>query len=144
MASHIEAAVGIPLLHIVDATADEIVRCGVTTVGLLGTRFTMEQPFYRERLITKYGLNVLTPGRSERDVLHRVIFEELCLGRLIPASREACRQIMQQLVARGAEAMILGCTELSGLIATADAAVPLFDTTAIHARTAAEWSLSAD
>jgi amino-acid racemase len=144
VASHIEAAVGIPLLHIVDATADEIVRCAITTVGLLGTRFTMEQPFYRERLVTNYGLKVLTPGRSEREVLHRVIFEELCLGRLIPASREACRQIMQQLVARGAEAIILGCTELSGLIATADAAVPLFDTTAIHARTAAEWSLSAD
>jgi len=142
VAAQIESAVGIPLLHIVDATAAEIARAGAHTVGLLGTRFTMEQPFYRERL-HEAGLVALIPDAAERTELHRVIFEELCLGRLLPASRAACRRMMQRLIERGAEGIILGCTELSGLIAPEDAPVRLFDTTAIHARAAAEWSLSA-
>jgi aspartate racemase len=144
VAGTIEAAVGIPLLHIVDATAADIVQAGFSTVGLLGTRFTMEQPFYRDRLETLHGLRVLTPNQSDRGVVHRIIFEELCLGRLIASSREQYQRIMQALVAQGAQAIILGCTELSALIGPADASVPLFDTTAIHARKAAEWSLSAD
>jgi aspartate racemase len=144
VAGTIEAAVGIPLLHIVDATAADIVQAGFSTVGLLGTRFTMEQPFYRDRLETLHGLRVLTPNQSDRGVVHRIIFEELCLGRLIASSREQYQRIMQALVAQGAQAIILGCTELSALIGAADASVPLFDTTAIHARKAAEWSLSAD
>jgi aspartate racemase len=143
VAGTIEAAVGIPLLHIVDATAADIVQAGFSTVGLLGTRFTMEQPFYRDRLETLHGLRVLTPNQSDRGVVHRIIFEELCLGRLIASSREQYQRIMQALVAQGAQAIILGCTELSALIGPGDASVPLFDTTAIHARKAAEWSLSA-
>jgi aspartate racemase len=144
VAGAIESAVGIPLLHIVDATASDIVKAGFGTVGLLGTRFTMQQPFYRDRLAAAYGLNVLTPDESERAIVHRIIFEELCLGRLIDASRRECRRIMANLVAAGAQAIILGCTELSALVAADDASVPLFDTTAIHARQAVDWALSAD
>jgi amino-acid racemase len=141
VAAQIEAAVALPLLHIIDATGGDIRQAGIRTVGLLGTRFTMEQPFYRERLTAGYGLEVLTPESAERDRLHTIIFEQLCRGEIIAASRAACQRMMQQLVARGAEAIILGCTELAGLIASSDTSVPLFDTTAIHARKAAEWAL---
>jgi aspartate racemase len=143
VAGTIEAAVGIPLLHIIDATAEEIVRAGFSTVGLLGTRFTMEHPFYSERL-EAYGLKVLTPDQADRDTLHRMILEELCLGQLLERSREHCQRIMRALVAHGAQAIILGCTELSALIGAADATVPLFDTTGIHARKAAQWALAQD
>ncbi len=142
VSAEIEAAVRVPLLHIIDATAAEIQRAGVRTVGLLGTGFTMEQPFYRERLSNKFGLQALVPESAERALLHRIIFEELCCGRILDASRRSCQRLMQQLVTRGAEAIILGCTELAGLITTADASVPLFDTTAIHARVAADWALA--
>jgi aspartate racemase len=143
VAGAIEAAVDIPLLHIIDATAEEIARAGFSTVGLLGTRFTMEQPFYSERL-EAHGLKVLTPDSGERELLHRVIFEELCLGQLLERSRAHCQRIMRTLVAHGAQVIILGCTELSALIGAADATVPLFDTTAIHARNAAQWALAQD
>jgi aspartate racemase len=142
VAGAIEAAVSIPLLHIVDVTAAEIVQAGFGTVGLLGTRFVMEQPFYSDRLAA-HGLHVLTPGPAEREIVHRVIFEELCLGQVLAASRTQYRRIMQGLVARGAQAIILGCTELSLLVEASDASVPLVDTTAVHARKAGEWSLSA-
>ena len=141
VAGEIQAAVQIPLLHIADPTADAIKRAGFTTVGLLGTRFTMEQTFYRNRLVQQHGLRVLTPEQADRETVHRIIYSELCLGQTKPASRDAYRRVMAELVARGAQAIILGCTEISLLVGEQDAAVPLFDTTALHARAAAEWAL---
>jgi len=143
VAPAIEAAVRIPLFHIADPTADAIKSSGFSTVGLLGTRFTMEQAFYKDRLRERHGLNVLVPAPSDQEVIHRVIYEELCLGRIVTESRCEYRRIMASLVARGAEAIILGCTEISLLVGQSDAAVPLFDTTAIHARKAAERALGA-
>jgi len=141
VAADIEAAVGIPLLHIADPTAVAIRQAGLSTVGLLGTRFTMEQAFYRDRLVERHGLRVLVPDDADREVVHRVIYEELCLGVTAPSSRAAYRRIMADLVARGAQAIVLGCTEISLLVGADDAAVPLFDTTALHARAAAEEAL---
>nr|WP_315400452.1 aspartate/glutamate racemase family protein [uncultured Duganella sp.] len=141
VAPAIEAAAGIPLLHIADPTAAAIKAAGHTRIGLLGTRFTMEQAFYQERLRALHGLDVIVPEPAERDLVHRVIYEELCLGNVVDASRDDYRRVIAALVARGAQAIILGCTEISLLIAPSDAAVPLFDTTAIHARKAAEFAL---
>jgi aspartate racemase len=143
VAPAIEAAVRIPLLHIADPTADEIRSSGFSRVGLLGTRFTMEQAFYKERLQERHGLKVLVPAPPDREVIHRVIYEELCLGRITAGSRSEYRRIMASLVYQGAEAIILGCTEISLLVGQNDATVPLFDTTAIHARKAAERALAA-
>jgi aspartate racemase len=137
----IESAVSIPVLHIADATAEPITKAGLTTVGLLATRFTMEQEFYRERL-EHHGLRVLVPEQADRDFVHEVIYEELCQGRIVPASREEYRRIIDALVARGAQAIILGCTEISLLISQRDTAVPVFDTMALHARKAVDWSLA--
>jgi aspartate racemase len=144
LAPVIEAAVSIPLLHIADATASNITRAGLGTVGLLGTRVTMEQDFYRDRLSTRHGLRVLTPNQNERELLQSVIFQELCLGNVVAASRTALKQIMSNLVAQGAEAIILGCTELAMLVGPEDTQVPMFDTTTIHARCAAEWALATE
>ena len=144
VAHAIEAAVGIPFLHIADPTAAAIKRAGLHTIGLLGTRFTMEQDFYRDRMQSRHGLRMLVPDPAGRDTVHRVIYEELCLGQILPASRDAYRAVMAELVAQGAQAIILGCTEISLLVGASDASVPLFDTTAIHARNAAEWALRAD
>ncbi len=141
VAAAIEAAVRIPLLHIADPTADAIKNCGYSAVGLLGTRFTMEQAFYKERLQERHGLKVLVPALRDREVIHRVIYEELCLGKITDGSRSEYRRIMASLVDQGAEAIILGCTEISLLVGQNDATVPLFDTTAIHARKAAERAL---
>jgi aspartate racemase len=141
VAPDIEAAVRIPLLHIADPTAEVIRAAGYTAVGLLGTRFTMEQDFYRDRLTAGHGLTVLTPSSEDRNTLHRIIFEELCLGKILPESRDACRRIIGALAAHGAQAIILGCTEISMLISQAHSQVPLFDTTAIHALHAAAWAL---
>jgi aspartate racemase len=141
VAAAIEAAVPLPVLHVVDAVAEEIRAAGFHQVGLLGTRFTMEQPFYAERL-AQHGLQTLIPEQTDRELVHRVVYEELCLGKIVDASREQYRRIMAELVARGAQAIILGCTEISMLVSAQDATVPLFDTTAIHARTAAEWMLA--
>lgn len=141
VAPAIEAAVRIPLLHIADPTADEIRSSGFSRVGLLGTRFTMEQAFYKERLQGRHGLKVLVPALPDREVIHRIIYEELCLGKIADGSRAEYRRIMASLVDQGAEAIILGCTEISLLVGRNDAAVPLFDTTAIHARKAAERAL---
>jgi aspartate racemase len=142
VAGWIEAAIDIPLLHIADPTATAILAAGHTTIGLLGTRFTMEEDFYQNRLRQHYGLEVLVPGTADRVIIHRVIYDELCLGRILPESRAAYRQIMADLAARGAEAIILGCTEISLLVEQDDAEVALFDTTAIHARAAADLALS--
>lgn len=141
VAPGIEAAVGIPLLHIADPTAAAIKQAGHATVGLLGTRFTMDQPFYKERLEQRHGLRVLVPKTRDRELVHRVIYEELCLGRIVEASRTEYRRIMAELVDQGAEAIVLGCTEITLLVGPADATVPLFDTTGIHARKAAERAL---
>lgn len=141
VAQDIERAVRIPLLHIADPTAAEIRRAGMKTVGLLGTRFTMEQDFYRQRLQDLHGLEVVIPEEDDRDVVHRIIYEELCLGKILPDSRTEYRRIMSGLVDRGAEGIILGCTEITLLVGQADSAVPLFDTTSLHARSAAERAL---
>ena len=142
VAAAIESAVPIPLLHIADPTAQEIARAGHAKVGLLGTRFTMEQAFYRERLRDRHGLEVLVPDAADRDTVHRIIYDELCLGDVRPESREAYRRIMRDLVSRGAQAIILGCTEISLLVGTTDAEVPLFDTTAVHAEAAVSAALA--
>ena len=142
VASSIEAAVTIPLLHIADPTAAQIKRAGHTTVGLLGTRFTMEQAFYRDRLVERHGLRVIVPGPEDREIVHRIIYEELCLGTVKAESRAEYRRIMASLAAQGAQAIILGCTEISLLVSQQDCEVPLFDTTAIHARAAAEEALA--
>ncbi|WP_291992664.1 aspartate/glutamate racemase family protein [Candidatus Accumulibacter sp. ACC003] len=141
VAPAIEAAVAIPLLHIADPTADAIRGAGLTRVALLGTRFTMEQAFYRQRLYRR-GIDVLLPAPAERELVHRVIYDELCRGQLHDASRAEYRRIIKRLVAAGAQAVILGCTEISLLIDAGDAAVPLFDTTQLHAAKAAEWALA--
>lgn len=137
----IEAAVSVPLLHIADPTAEAIKMAGFRTIGLLGTAFTMEQPFYKDRLSERHGLRVLVPDEEARKEIHRVIYDELCLGKIQPASRELYRNAMATLVTRGAEAIILGCTEISLLVSSQDATVQLFDTTEIHARRAAESAL---
>ncbi len=142
VAATIEAAVGIPLLHIADPTAQVIKAAGFTAVGLLGTRFTMEQDFYRERLTVRHGLTVLIPSAADRELVHRVIYEELCLGQLLPGSRAAYRRIIATLISQGAQAIILGCTEIALLVTQSDSSAPLFDTTAIHALHAAAWSLA--
>lgn len=141
VAGAIEAATDLPLLHIADPTGDAIKAAGLVKVGLLGTRFTMEQDFYRARLEQQHGLTVLVPGAESRQGVHRIIYEELCLGQVLPASRQIYQRVMADLVAQGAQAIILGCTEISLLVGPADAAVPLFDTTALHARGAAELAL---
>ena len=143
VAPAIEAAVRIPLFHIADPTAGEIKRAGFSKVGLLATRFTMEQAFYKGRLRERHGLDVLVPDQDDRDIVHRVIYDELCLGIIKPESQAEYRRIIAKLVERGAEAVILGCTEISLLVGPRDSAVPSFDTTAIHACKAAEFALSA-
>ena len=117
---------------------------GLGRIGLLGTRFTMEEAFYRERLEARYGIEALIPEEADRALVHRVIFEELCLGVVNPQSRDAYRTVMRKLVSRGAQGIILGCTEFSLLIGAGDSSVPLFDTTALHARAAAEVALLRD
>ena len=141
VAPAIEAAVQLPLLHIADPTAMAISGAGFSKIGLLGTRFTMEQAFYKDRLITQHGLQVLLPSAEERDTVHRIIFEELCLGQTLEVSRQHYRRTMANLVAQGAQAIILGCTEITLLVGAGDASVPLFDTTALHANAAAELAL---
>ena len=141
VAPAIEAATNIPLLHIADPTAAAIRRAGLSRVGLLGTRFTMEQDFYRGRLAGQHGIEVLIPNADDRNLVHRVIYEELCLGRIEQASRQAYRDVMRRLVERGVQGIILGCTEISMLVGDEDASVPLFDTTAIHAEAAAALAL---
>ena len=142
VAPAIEASVSIPLLHIADATAAAIASAGHSVVGLLGTRFTMEQAFYRDRLSERHGLQVVVPGAEDRAIIHRIIYEELCLGVVRAESRLEYRRIMSELARQGAQAIILGCTEITLLVGVEDAALPLFDTTAIHARAAAEEALN--
>ncbi|MEQ1512884.1 MAG: aspartate/glutamate racemase family protein [Lysobacteraceae bacterium] len=141
VAPAIEAAVDIPLLHIADATAQRIHAAGLTRVALLGTRFTMEQAFYRER-VEAAGIEVSTPDVQQRERVHRVIYDELCLGRILDASRDDYRVVIADLVARGAQGVILGCTEIGLLVGEGDSTVPLLDTTRIHAEAAVDWALA--
>jgi aspartate racemase len=140
MAEEVEASIGIPLLHIADVTAERIISSGLKKFGLLGSAYTMEQDFYKGRLIDKYGLEVVIPSKIGRQVVDNIIFNELCLGEIKDSSREQIKTIMGNLVDDGAQGIILGCTELPSLIKQKDCSVPLFDTTAIHAKAAVEYA----
>ena len=142
MASDIEAAVAIPLLHIADPTAAAVRAAGLSTVGLLGTAFTMEQDFYKGRLAARHGLQVLVPEAEDRRTVHRIIYDELVVGHTEATSRAAYRDVMERLVERGAEAIVLGCTEITLLVSQQDCWAPLFDTTRLHALAAVDWSLA--
>ncbi|KQU48219.1 hypothetical protein ASG67_12900 [Sphingomonas sp. Leaf339] len=140
MADAVAAAVDVPLLHIGDAAGIAVRAAGHRRVGLLGTAFTMERAFYADRL-ARHGLDVMVPDADDRACIHRVIYDELVQGRIEPASRAAYRGVIDRLVAQGAEAIVLGCTEIMLLIGSDDSAVPLFDTTALHAAAAVDWAL---
>jgi aspartate racemase len=140
VADRVAAAVSIPLLHIADATAEALVRNKVKKVGLLGTAFTMEQDFYRGRLAERYGLEVVIPDAPDRRLVHDIIFRELCLGLVKQASKDAFVRIVEDLAEMGAEAVILGCTEIGMLLVQEDTAVSLYDTTRLHAAKAVAWA----
>jgi aspartate racemase len=142
MADDVQAAVRIPLLHIADATADAIRGAGLCKVGLLATRFTMEGDFYKGRLIEKHGLAVLIPDKAEREIVHEIIYNELCRGRINDRSRQRFRAIVRRLADAGAEGVILGCTEIGLLVRPEDSPVRLFDTTCIHAEAAVDVALA--
>ncbi|MBP6179418.1 MAG: aspartate/glutamate racemase family protein [Anaerolineales bacterium] len=141
LADQIIANTNIPFLHIADATAEKIAAVGIKKIGLLGTRFTMEHDFYKGRLSQNFGLEVLIPEESDRDIVHRVIYEELVQGKIVDSSREEYKRIMKWLISQGAEGIILGCTEIELLVKQADSPAPLFPTTSIHAVAAVEMAL---
>lgn len=141
VAPQVERAIDIPLLHIADATAAALARAGIGKTGLLGTAFTMEQEFYRGRLADRHGLEVIVPNAEDRRTVHRIIYEELCLGTIEATSKQAYLGIIDELAHQGAEAVILGCTEIGLLVSQDDTAVKLFDTAAIHAQQAVEFAL---
>jgi aspartate racemase len=141
VADAIANAVHIPLLHIADPTAEAVCAAGLRTVGLLGTRFTMEQAFYKGRLAEQHGLTVLVPEDTERETVHRIIYDELCRGIIQPEARAAYLRIMERLHAAGAQGIILGCTEIGLLIRAEDSRLPLFDTTRLHAEAAVAYAL---
>jgi aspartate racemase len=141
LAEDIQAGIHIPFLHIADATARRIKSAGIHKVGLLGTRFTMEQDFYRQRLEEKYHLSVLVPGEQQRELVHRVIYQELCLGVIKEESRRQYAQVIRDLFQQGAQGIILGCTEIEMLVKPEDSPVTLFPTTRIHAEAAVEYAL---
>jgi len=136
VAPQVQEAISIPILHLEDATAKRIKAAGMKTIGLLGTNFTMEEDFYKGRLVDKYGLNVLVPPKSDREIVHRVIYDELCLGLVEDTSRDEYLKIIDDLRSRGAEGIIEGCTEIVMLVQQQHTDVPLFDTTSIHAEEA--------
>ena len=142
VADMVSAAVGIPLVHIADATADAVNAAGLSTVGLIATAYTMEQDFYVGRLRDMHGLRVLVPNPDERRLVHHVIYDELCLGVISDSSRSAYRSVIANLVAGGAQCILLGCTEIGLLIGAEDADVPIFDTTILHAQRAVELALA--
>lgn len=144
VADAITSAVSIPLLHIADPTADRIKAAGFSRIGLLGTAFTMEQDFYKGRLAQHHGLEVIVPDEDDRRIVHEIIYRELVLGQVRPESRQAYREIIARLIERGAQAVILGCTEIMLLVSDEDSAVPLFDTTTIHALAAVDRALKDD
>jgi len=144
VADDIQTNVNIPFLHIADATAQLVKNTGIQKIGLLGTRFTMEEDFYKGRLSQKYGLNVSIPNAREREIVHRVIYDELVMGKIEQHSREQFTNIISQMVSQGAEGIILGCTEIGLLIHQEDSQVPLFDTTRIHAEAAVDFALKGE
>jgi len=141
VASEIEQAISIPLLHIADATALKLKNDNITRVGLLGTRFTMEHNFYKSRITELFGIEVLVPEPDERTLLHAIIYDELCLGKIENTSRQQCLEIISRLFARGAQAVILGCTEIALLVSQDHTSIPLYDTTVIHAKQAVSYAL---
>lgn len=141
VAEQVKAAIGIPLIHVAEVTAQAVRAAGLRNVALLGTQYVMEQPFLKEKL-TEGGLRIMIPEGKDRAEVHRIIFAELCQGKLLPESRACMRGIMARLADRGAEGIILGCTEISLLVTQDDAAVPLFDTTRIHAIGAVDAALA--
>lgn len=144
VAAEIEQVINIPLVHIADATAEILLARGKTKVGLLGTAFTMEQDFYKGRLQDQFNLDVIVPDQADRQIVHDVIYQELCLGKINPDSKQEYLRIVAALAAQGAEAVILGCTEIAMLIQQADTEVTLLDTTAIHAEKAVKLALASD
>jgi len=142
LAEQVEAALSIPLLHIADVTGAAIGKQGMKKVGLLGTKHTMEEPFYKKRLQAKYGLDVVIPDEAARDVVHQVIYDELCMGKILPESRKKYQAIIADLQQQGAEGVILGCTEIPLLISSETSPIPVFDTTRIHAEAAVEFALA--
>jgi len=140
MADQVAAGVSIPLVHIADTTAEEIKRLGLKTVALLGTRFTMEQDFYKGRLAEKHGLKVLTPDEEGMNLVHQIIYKELCLGTILEDSKKVYVDIINKLMDQGAEGVILGCTEIPLLIKQEDVSIPILDTTLLHAQAAADFA----
>jgi aspartate racemase len=141
MAEEVQGALRIPLIHIADATGEKIIGQGLRRPGLLGTKFTMEEDFYKGRLQEKYGLQVIVPPDADRTEVDEIIYHELCVGVIKPESRERFQEVIEGLVSRGADGVILGCTEIPLLISQKDVEVPLFDTTMIHSRAAVEWAI---
>jgi aspartate racemase len=141
VADTVRAAVGIPLLHLADTTARAAHRAGLSTLGLLGTAFTMEQEFYRDRL-AGHGFTVLTPPAGDRAEIHRVIYDELCLGVVREESRQVYREVIERLVRRGADGVVLGCTEIELLVRPEDSPVPVLPTTRLHVEAAVDWALA--
>ncbi len=142
VADTIAQNIHIPIIHIADATGDALVNQGIKQVGLLGTAFTMEKDFYKNRLINQYGLQVITPDSADREKVHNIIYDELCAGIINQSSKETYLSILDKLVENGAQAIILGCTEIGMLIKQSDTSIPLFDTTLIHAEKAVTLALT--
>lgn len=142
MAEQVQASIEIPLIHIADATANRVKAAKISKIGLLGTRFTMEKDFYKGRLESQHRLEVITPDEADREIVHRIIYDELCTGEVKESSRKQYRDIILKLQKRGAEGVILGCTEIELLIQQADSPIPVFCTARIHAEVAVEWSLA--
>jgi aspartate racemase len=141
VADAVATSSGLPVLHIADFTATAVKAKGLSKVGLLGTRYTMEKDFYKKRLVEKHGLDVIIPSSSSRTIVHDIIYHELCQGVVTEKSKAAYIAVIQELVEAGAECVILGCTEIQMLITAEDSPVPIFDTTALHAEGAADWAL---
>ncbi|PVZ68167.1 aspartate/glutamate racemase family protein [Pelagibaculum spongiae] len=144
VAPEIASAVSIPLLHIADATAEQLQKDGVKKVGLLGTNFTMEQDFYKGRLTDNFSIDVVVPEQADRETVHQIIYQELCLGAICDASRDKYLQIIDKLLVQGAEAVILGCTEIALLVQPQHTSAKLYDTTEIHAKAAIDMALASD
>ena len=141
MAEDVQDNINIPLLHIADTTAERIKEKDLKKIGLLGTNFTMEEDFYKSRLTNKHGLEIIVPKKEDRQIIHQIIYQELCLGQIKPSSKDQYIEIINKLVDSGAEAVIMGCTEIPLLVQQEDVNIPLFDTTSIHAETAVEFAL---
>ncbi|MFC2164846.1 aspartate/glutamate racemase family protein [Acidobacteriota bacterium] len=141
LAEEVEAGIGIPLLHIADVTATKIQENGQQKVGLLGTKFTMEQDFYKGRLTEKYSIDVIIPPEEERDAIHAILYSELCIGDIKAESKEKFQEFIAHLASRGAEGIVLGCTEIPLIVKQEDYDIPLYDTTDLHAKAAVEMAL---